>query len=293
LPRSSHYKFIKRYGDGTWSLKKNTRTSNESVFHNDKEVVPVEEIEDLLEKLWLDPFYMQTTSRRFYSRIAQQYEGISLSKIAKFLDSKRTSQIFKKTAKSEVTPINSKKPRAMYQLDFIDLKKSQHANLNNRYLLNIVDHFSKYAWSYPLPHRDSDLAAGKVRELFSLGHVPTALKGDGEFKNVELMKVCEEYEVKFLRSEPKNPRTNGLVERFNRTLKTAISQLWKEYDDLTFLDALYKLMSNYNNTVHSSHKFTPRQVYYGNEEVISQAYENLTKYRKEGFGEALPKTQTW
>jgi uncharacterized protein YijF (DUF1287 family) len=69
----------------------------------------------------------------------------------------------------------------MFQLDFIDLKKS-HANLNNRYLLNIVDHFSKHSWSYPSPHRDSDLAAGKVQELFSLGHVPTVLKGDGEFK---------------------------------------------------------------------------------------------------------------
>jgi hypothetical protein len=34
MPRSSYYKFMKRYKDGTWSLK------NDKVYHKGKEVIP-------------------------------------------------------------------------------------------------------------------------------------------------------------------------------------------------------------------------------------------------------------
>jgi hypothetical protein len=49
----------------------------------------------------------------------------------------------KKVPQTEITPINTKFPRHMFNLDFVDLKNSTHANLGNRYLLNIIDHFSK------------------------------------------------------------------------------------------------------------------------------------------------------
>jgi hypothetical protein len=38
----------------------------------------------------------------------------------------------------------------------------------------------------PLKTRDSDQAAGKMRELFQQGHVPRVLHADGEFTNIEL-----------------------------------------------------------------------------------------------------------
>jgi transposase InsO family protein len=274
MPRSSYYKFMTRYNDGTWTLK------NDKVYHNGKECVPEEDTTELLERLWNDPFYSHASPRKFHSRIVQEYEGVSVNTIAKFLETKRTAQIFKRPPRTEVTALNTRFPKSQYQIDFIDLKKSQHANLNNRYCLTVICHFSKYAWAFPLKTRDSDIAAGKMKELFQQGHVPRVLHVDGEFANIELGKVCKEFGVKFIKSEPYRPNANGCIERFNRTLKTAIRQLQVEFDDLTFVDALDKILGNYNNTIHTSHKMTPRQVYYGNQEIIDQAYETLTKYRK-------------
>jgi transposase InsO family protein len=274
MPRSSYNKFMKRYNDGTWSIK------NDKVYHNGKQCVPEEETAELLEKLWNDPFYSQANARRWNSRLAQEYEGLSINTIAKFLETKRTAQIFRRPPKTEVTAINTKRPKSQFQLDFIDLMKSQHANLNNRYCLTIIDHFSKYAWVFPLKTRDSDLASAKVRELYQQGHVPSILHGDGEFANIELGKVCSDFEVQFVKSEPYRPNANGGIERFNRTIKTVIRQLQVEFDDLTYIDVLDKLVSNYNNTVHSAHKMTPRQVYYGSQDVIDKAFETLTKYRQ-------------
>jgi hypothetical protein len=273
MARSSYYKFMKRYNDGTWTLK------NDKVYHNGKEYICEEDVDALLEKLWVDPFYSHATPRRFHSRISQEFEGISINTIAKFLDSKRVSQVFRKPVRTEITPIITKKPKSQFQLDFIDLKKSTHANLGNRYVLTVIDHFSKYAWCFPLKTRDSDIAAQKMRELFEQGHVPKVLHADNEFGNLALAKVCEDYGILVLRGPPFQPRSQGGIERFNRTIKTAIRQVQVFYDDLTFIDALDKMVGSYNNTVHSSHKFTPRQVYYGNQEVIDQALENLTEYR--------------
>jgi hypothetical protein len=99
-----------------------------------------------------------------------------------------------------ITPIQTKSPQEQLNIDYTDLKKSSYANGNFRYLLNCIDHFSKFLWSFPLKSRDSDLAAEKIRGLFQLGHVPKVLHADGEFSNHELMKVCTEYNVVFVKS---------------------------------------------------------------------------------------------
>jgi hypothetical protein len=104
LPKSSHYKFVCRYGDGSWSVKDN------KVMHNGRECIAKEDIRDTLERLWSDPFYSHAMPRRFESCILQEFEEISLSIVELFLATKRTSQVFKRPHRMEITPINTKKP---------------------------------------------------------------------------------------------------------------------------------------------------------------------------------------
>ena len=170
LPKSSYYKFINHYGDGSWTVK------DDKVLYNGRECVAKEDVAPTLERLWSDPFY-NSTPRRFWSHILAEIEGISLSKVSTFLATKHTSQVFRRPRKTEITPINTKSPKEQFNLDFIDLKKSTFANLGNRYCLTIIDHFSKYAWVFPLKSRDSDQAALRVRSLFEQGHVPRVLHG--------------------------------------------------------------------------------------------------------------------
>jgi len=53
------------------------------------------------------------------------------------------------------------------------------------------------------------------------------------------------------------------------------------YNDKTFLDVLDKLVENYNNTPHSSHSYTPLQVYNGDENLLTEARKRSEKYRME------------
>ena len=276
LSRTNHYKFKSRYGDGTWSVK------DGELLHNNKVVVPRDgNVNEVLSQLFEDPLYKQTSVPRFHNRVSSKYEGISQSMIEKFLESQRTAQLFRKPVRTEVTPIKTLRPLDQIQIDYVDLEKSTHANLGNRYLLNVIDHFSKMAFSYPCKSRDSDEATMHMRKLFESGVVPSVLHADNEFISKSLKALCKEYGVKIVHSPPYLPRSNGCIERFNKTLKQAIREIQITYDDRTFIDVLNKLVENYNNTRHSAHKKTPFEVFHGNKEVIQEALKVSTKYRNE------------
>jgi hypothetical protein len=111
LPRNSRYKFLKRYGDGTYKVK------DDKLLHNGKIVVPKENIQELLQRLFEDPLYMQTSAPRFHARISTEYEGISRSDCQKFLDNKKIPQMFKRLPKfREVTPICTQYPREQFNV---------------------------------------------------------------------------------------------------------------------------------------------------------------------------------
>lgn len=274
LCRSDYYKFKKRYSTNEWKLK------DKKLYHQEREVIPVEDVPETLDRLYHDPEYMQTSANRFYSRIAVDFAGISRTRVGEYLSTKRVPQMFKKPPKPEIAAVMTYNKLEQMQIDFIDLKASTHANLGFRYVLTCIDHFSKYAWAFPLKTRDSSLAAEKIRELFEQGHVPHVLHADNEFQNAEFLGVCEKFGVAFIHSYPYHPQSNGAIERWNKTLKQAIRKLQTEYQDLTFIDALQKLVSNYNNCIHSAHGMTPKQVYFGDAQTVAIAREKSLQYRQ-------------
>lgn len=217
VARSSIYKFKRKYGDGTWTVFKNT------LVHNGKAVIPLEEQDDVLEKLFEDPSYSQGSPTRFFNRIKGEFEGISLATVTKFLETKRIPQLFKKPAQREITPINSKRPRALLAIDFINLTKSQHGNLGVKYLLNCIDHFSKYAFSLACKTRDSEEYTKKLRNLFRGGHAPSFLHADGEFASDELMGLCKEYNVHFIPSLPSSKWGNREVQSYAQNSDSPIA----------------------------------------------------------------------
>jgi hypothetical protein len=199
MARSSGFKFQARYGNGDWTLVDGV------LKFQGKIVVPREEISEVLERLYLDPLYTQNSGPRFWNRISTEYANISRSDCTDFLATKKVPQQMKAVPRVEITPINTRVPREHFNIDFIDLKNNTHANLGNRYLLNVIDHFSKYAWSFPLKSRDSDGVTEKMRRLFLGGNVPMVLHADNEFRADSLVKLCKEANVELVSSEPYAP----------------------------------------------------------------------------------------
>jgi hypothetical protein len=102
LARSTQFKFRKRYSNGDWTL------DNETLKYKGKIVVPKEDVESTLERLYNDPLYTQQTGSRLWNRISTEYAFISRSMCEEFLANKRVPQLMKRVRETPVTPINTR-----------------------------------------------------------------------------------------------------------------------------------------------------------------------------------------
>ena len=128
-----------------------------------------------------------------------------------------------------------------------------HSNLGYKWILCVIDVYSKKVWCYPLKHKTSSEVVTPLSLLIKDMSVEIIQSDNGkEFNNAQFEQMCLDLNIKHINSSPYNPRANGCVERFNKTLKQMIfthftmhnTTVWKEYLDLC--------VDRYNNTVHQS-----------------------------------------
>src|SRR5207237_837377 len=89
--------------------------------------------------------------------------------------------------------------------------------------------------------------------------------------------LCQRFEIKHRKSAPYHPQTNGLVERFNRTLCETLAKVSEEENqwDEHIEEALFA----YRTIKHSTTKHTPFYMLYGREAIlpIDEMDEELTQ----------------
>ena len=169
----------------------------------------------------------------------------------------------------------------LFQVDLIDMQKYSRFNKGNKYLLTIIDCFTKKAWAVPIKSKSGpDVAAAMGTVLASLDNPPKYIAHDagGEFINPSFSRLMKQYNITEynIYSDTKAQT----VERFNRTLKTL---MWKEfnfrgsYDYLAFLDSL---LLKYNSTPHrSTGGVAPNKVDQSNRYDVMRAIYKLPKMR--------------
>ena len=98
----------------------------------------------------------------------------------------------------------------------------------NKYLLNIIDHCTGWAESYPLPRKTAEWERRRLeRDFFPRHGVPEVIITDrgGEFVDHDNRQWFQELGIDHKLTTPYHPQTNGKVERFNKTLKEMITRL--------------------------------------------------------------------
>ena len=68
---------------------------------------------------------------------------------------------------------------------------------------------------------------------------------------------------------PYNPHSQGVVERFHKTIKDSLYFIYADNpEDFDIKDSLDIVIKKYNNHKHSSTKYTPNQIFYSEDEKL-------------------------
>ena len=102
-----------------------------------------------------------------------------------------------------------------------------------------MDHFTKWADAFPIiDHKAHTVAKVLLDRLFSRFGMPEELLSDQdpEFESELIAEWCKALGVRKIRTSPYRPTTNGMLERFHRTLNQMIGKVasegqrdWDEY----------------------------------------------------------------
>jgi len=137
----------------------------------------------------------------------------------------------------------------------------------NKYILVISDYFTKWVEAYPMKNMEAHTVAEiVVTQFISRMGVPMIIHSDQgrNFESKLFQQMCVLLGVKKTRTTAFRPASNGLVERFNRTLNEMICTTVKE-GPVTWDKRVHLLTMAYRGTPHESTGLSPNFMVYGRE----------------------------
>lgn len=167
--------------------------------------------------------------------------------------------------------ITTKAPRERYQLDMVDLKSIKQYNKGYKFLLNIIDTYSKFLWSFPCMNKSSLIVVDCLEQVFRISGPCILLHSDngGEFINAPMKELCHKWNVKHITGRPRNPKCQGQVERVNQTIKKYLSRAVVLQKNKNWVDILQKVVHEYNTSIHEATNHSPCKMFLGCEGFIT------------------------
>ena len=241
-----------------------------------------------LEREYFDPKRAGAFSGR---TTFQRHTKQSKSRVKAFLRGKEAYTLHK--------PVRRRFPRRityaphidmLWQADLADMSLLQAHNRGTRFLLTVIDVFSKFAFVRALKRKTGEeLTAAFASILKESGRKPQQLQTDKgtEFKNRTFQSFLAREHIHFYTSE--DPVTKAaVVERFNRTIKGRLYRFMTYQNSKTYVNHLQDLVANYNATFHRSIGTQPRLV---TPETQDEVHERLygRKFRERMTKRTTPK----
>ena len=180
-------------------------------------------------------------------------------------------------------PIYVHKPRELIQADLIDLQKLSNTNDDYKYLLALIDSFTRFAWIRPLKNKSGATVLKAFKDIVendmkgNLGKAFLADQGT-EFINSDFKAYLRSKGTENRIANNKAPH----IERFNRSFQNLIFRFLEDRETERYIDNLYNLLEIYNSRYHRTIKMSPKMAEL--EENLETVQKNVEDYYKQAVG---------
>lgn len=184
-------------------------------------------------------------------------------------------------------PYYSHSRREQVQADLIDVSKIANNNDGCRFLLVLIDIFTKRVWVYPLKSKSGkDMLHAMRTWVESLRQPPSKLVTDRglEFTNRRLQELLRRHNIEWYAAG--GTMKAAIAERVNKTLQILIYKYMTAKETTRYIDKLPSIVATYNKRPHRTLKGLPPKLadLPRNEGLVQSIhhlrYEKIARHRK-------------
>lgn len=197
---------------------------------------------------------------------AAGHTNIKKTDVKEFLENQKESELLKiKTKKkNKAGHITALYYTDIAQLDIYDLSKYAGSNKNYKYILALVDVFTRKAYVRPMKNKDINAVLTNLEDIFlEDNYIPHTITSDMDktFISKKFQKLLENYIIYHdVIIAGNDHNILGIIDRFALTLKNIFSKIFIRYNKSNWIEHLYTIIKQYNNTKHSAlDGLTPNQ----------------------------------
>ena len=201
--------------------------------------------------------------------IYNEYVGLShnqLYQIAKARDptiSRKDVDEFMKSRKSSlenIGKVDDRKghifafsPKMNIQMDLVDMSKYSRQNSGFKWILVIIDVFTRKGYGYPLKNKGEKAVYDALNHFFENEFIPHSITSDNgkEFMNKKVQALFNKHDTNHFTTTSGDHTPLGIVDRFILTLKLKINRYFERQNTVRWVDLFDNFLNSYNNTPHS------------------------------------------
>jgi len=144
-------------------------------------------------------------------------------------------------------------------MDIFDMRKYVGTNKGYKYILCIIDVFTRKVWTYAMKKKDNDNVQENFKKFLDDSGIqsttPIILMSDNDatFMNESFQLILEKNKIIHQPNIIDDHLALGLIDRFARTIKTIFTRLFLQPANKgNWIDNIDEIVENYNNSGHTS-----------------------------------------
>ena len=161
----------------------------------------------------------------------------------------------------------------IWAVDLVDMRSFSRWNKGIKYLLMVIDVFSKYGWIRGLKDKKTETVSKAFDDILRDKRKPKMLWTDkgSEFISKHFKDFLKKEGIRLYHTE--NEEKSSVVERWNRTIKTNMWKMFTVNNNTIYWDKIDKMVNKYNNSKHSSIKMSPVEA--SKKKNVNKVWTNL------------------